>query len=417
MGLTTSIKPGVIVNVIAAAVILTGWPTMARAGAIELGLTFLNSSQNEEAGTWGDAAGSLHRDSTVVLETYQLFGMRGSAYSRGIAGAAELNARNNDDRARLVPVLKYAGRDVSALIAALLTSQSAEIFDPAQRDFPGYGWGIAAGFGNSTLDTALALRALQADGLRGVISVVNENLTAFGASPSRPFTVPAGATDFLLKVRDVSGGTVRFLVQQPGGGVLFVDISPQQAPANIAIPVSAGDWAIWVENQSGTAASYTADLAFTDASGFNRFRISSALLYLGLAQNPDGGWGLAPGEDSHLMVTSEVVRALAGAGNAFAPDQTLLAAAGWLLGLQNADGGFSTEPNSSNINETSLAVVAVALANPGANLESAAEYLRGLQQANGSWTDDPYLTAIALQALRGTGQDITPLIFGDGFEP
>ena len=94
----------------------------------------------------------------------------------------------------------------------------------------------------------------------------------------------------------------------------------------------------------------------------------------------------------------------------------LTAAASWLSSLQNPDGGFSTDPDSSNINETSMAVVGIALANPGANLETAAVYLRGLQQPNGSWDNDEYLTAIALQALKGTGQDLEPLIFGDGFE-
>jgi hypothetical protein len=387
------------------------------ADEITLGLSYLSSSQDPQTRTWGDPNGSMFRDTTVVIETFQLFAQGGSEYNLGVAAAAGLNARNNDDRARLIGTLSPAGQATATLRDTLLAAQNPEIFNPAQRDYPGFGWGIAPGFGNSTLDTALALRALQAEGLPGVLSVVNEDFAAAGTTPTRPFNMPPGATHLLLRVRNVTGGTLLYKLQQPNSAVWSVQIAEGGTPAIIAFPAMSGGWNFWAENLSGTPVTHTADVAFTDADGFNHYRITSALIYLGLAQNPDGGWGLAPGEDSHVMVTSEVVRALAGAGSAFAPGEILAAAASWLSGLQNPDGGFSTDPDSSNINETSMAVVGIALANPGANLETAADYLRGLQQPNGSWDNDAYLTAIALQALKGTGQDLEPFIFGDGFEP
>lgn len=392
------------------------WSASAWGQAFRSGLNFISASQNPTTGMWGAPDGTLLRDSTVVLETLALAGQVGSTFTQGVAGTADRSAMNNDDRARQAAILRRAGKDVSLLLDELLASQNPEIFDPAQRDFPGRGWGLAASFGNSTIDTALALRALQAAGFPGVLSIVRENLIADGTGPSRPFTVPSGATDLMLKVQQVGGGTVRFLLKQPNMASLFIDIPPGGAPVRVALPLSVGSWSFWTENLSGTPATYTAEIAFIGPDGFDHFRITDTLTYLGLAQNNDGGWGLAPGEDSHLMVTTEVVRALAGSGGAFGPGQTLTAAANWLRSFQNPDGGFSSEAGLSNPNETGLAAVAIGLADPGASLESAATFLEGIQLPGGSWGNDAYLTAIAMQALQVAGKGLEPLIFKDSFE-
>jgi hypothetical protein len=392
------------------------WSTSTWGQAFRSGLNFISASQDPATGMWGAPDGTLLRDSTVVLETLALTGLGGSAFTQGVAGTADFNARNNDDRARQAVILRRAGKDISLLLDELITSQNPEITDPAQRDFPGRGWGIAASFGNSTLDTALALRALQAAGFQGVLSIVGENLTANGTGPSRPFTVPAGAANLMLKVQQVSGGEVRFLLRQPNMSSLFIDIPAGSLPARVALPANVGDWSFWTENLSGTPATYTAEIAFVGPDGFDHFRITDSLTYLGLAQNPDGGWGLAPGQDSHLMVTAEVVRALAGGGGAFGPGQTLTAAANWLSNLQNPDGGFSSEAGLSNTNETGLAAVAIGHADPGASLVSAATFLEGIQLSDGSWGNDAYLTAIAMQVLQAAGRGFEPLIFKDSFE-
>jgi len=393
------------------------WSTSTWGQAFKSGLNFITASQDPTTGMWGDPDGTLLRDSTVVLETLALAGQVGSTFKQGVAGTADRSAMNNDDRARQAAILRRAGKDVSLLLDELLASQNPEIFNSVQRDFPGRGWGLAASFGNSTIDTALALRALQAAGFLGVLSIVRENLIANGTGVSRPFTVPAGATNLMLKVQQVSGGEVRFFLRQPNMATLFIDISPGGAPVRVGpLPLSVGSWSFWVENLSGTPANYTAEIAFTGPDGFDHFRITDSLTYLGLAQNPDGGWGLAPGEDSHLMVTTEVVRALAGSGAAFGPGQTLTAAANWLRNFQNPDGGFSSEAGLSNPNETGLAAVAIGLAEPGTSLESAATFLEGIQLPDGSWGNDAYLTAIAMQALLAAGKGLEPLIFKNGFE-
>ena len=318
---------------------------------------------------------------------------------RALWALASLTARNNDDLCRQIIALAQPGTDVSAMVTNLLTAQNLEILTQASPNYPGRGWGLAAGYGNSTLDTALALRALKVGGKAAGVSVVRETLAGLATSPAHSFSVPAGSSNLALKVRKLTG-TVRFHFTFPDSSTGSVDVSPSQVPITINLPTAVGTVTFTAENRTSSTVNYAAEGGFTDSNGFDAFRITSALTYLGLAQNSDGGWGIGLGADSHLMVTAEVVRSLAAWGQAFAAPQALSQAAAWLLSKQNPDGGFSSQTNASNAHETSLAVLALRVANPGLSLVSAASFLQNAQLPDGSWGGDAYLTALAMQARR-----------------
>lgn len=368
----------------------------AHGQSFQAGLAYLESSQAAD-GAWGDPAATQARDATVVVDTLALLGARSGVYLRGTAAVATLPSGNNDDLARATRSLSTRGLDVAATTQTLLAAQHEEVLDPSAPAFPGRGWGLAPGFGVTALDTALVLRALRGAGLPSGLSIVAAEVAASSTSSPHPFPVPAGAGNLYLKVRQLSA-TLRFTLTNPTGAAYFADVAPASTPITIGpFPISEGEWTLMVRNTGAGPATYTAEVGYTDADGFDSFRIATALTFLGLSQNPDGGWGIAPGGDSQLMVTAEVARTLATSDGVF--PTVLSAATAWLQARQNPDGGFGSEPGVSNVNETALAALSIGLADGGASLDAAASYLETQQQANGSWGDDAYLTAAAMQAL------------------
>lgn len=390
-------------------------PLPAGAQNLPAGLAFLSQSQNTD-GTWGDPAGTGLRDTTVVLDTLALFGQTGSDYLQGIANLHNTFVANTDWLARQTHTLARTSEEVSGLSAALLELQEGAIVNAAQPNFPGRGWGLGAGFTSDTLDSALALRALRAAGFNGGLSVVEDEVAAGTTSPAYAFEVPASATDLVIFVRATSGA-IRLLVTRPDENSLSQDLDPSGVPVPIGpFVVQAGTWHVAVENRDAGPVTYTLEAGFTRADGFDVFRLTTALTYLGLAQNSDGGWGIAPGAASHLMLTAEVLRTLHAWGNAFAPAAALERGVAWLTGNhQNADGGFGSAPEASTVYETGLATVAIGLVAPGSPaLEDATAFLAGRQLGNGSWNDDPYQSALALQALLAAQPLPAPQISSNG---
>jgi hypothetical protein len=375
--------------------IVSLWTPFAHSQALVSGLSYLGSSQGAD-GSWGDPLATPIRDTTVVVDTFALLGVRSGPYLGGSAAISALPPKNNDDLARGGRSLAADGLDIAATAQALLDAQQDEILDPAAPGFPGRGWGLAPGFGVTSLDTALVLRALQAAGLPSGLAVVEEQVAAGTTSQPHTFDVSDGASELYLEVRDLSAA-LRFTLTNPGGSSYFIDVVPASAPLSVVFPVSEGEWGLTVQNSGASPASYTAEVGFTDADGFDTFRITTALTFLGLSQNPDGGWGIAPGGESQLMVTAEVLRTLATSDGVF--PSVLAAATAWLQTHQNPDGGFGSEAGVSNVNETALATLSVGLADPALSLDSAATYLEAQQQANGSWGDNAYQTGAAMQAL------------------
>jgi hypothetical protein len=363
----------------------------------QAGLDYIISRQNDD-GSWGDLNGTLLRDTATALETLALLGQTATAsYQSGVSALASLLPRNNDDASRQAIALAQAGWDVSNSGAGLINSQNLEIFDTLNSSYPGRGWGLAAGFGNSTLDSALVLRALKSAGKPAGLTVVKENLAGSAMSSTRFVNLPAGSSNLVLYARAVFG-VVRFTLTYPDNSSYYLDLATGQTPTTVGFPVTNGVVTVTTLNLTGSSANYTAEIGFTGPDGYDAFRATTALTYLGLAQNPDGGWGIGPGRDSQLMVTAEVIRSLAAWGQAFAPQQVLLSGKAWLLAHQNIDGGFSSTPGASNVPETGLAVLAILAVDPTASLASAADYLKAAQLPDGSWGGSPYQTALAMQA-------------------
>jgi hypothetical protein len=385
----------------------------ALGAGIPSGLGFLLSNQNAD-GTWGSAGRSQFRDTAVVLDTLALLGQTGQAFSAGSNGLASLAPRNHDDLARQTASAASAGVPAMALVDKLLWEQGSEVFDPTDPSFPGRAWAVATGFGASPLDTALVMKGLRAAGVAGGLAVVKEPVLASASSPAHAFQLPPGAASFFLKVRQLTGNA-RFTLTQPDSSQLYVDVSPGGVPVNIGpLPSLPGEWSLEVKNLTAGPITYTAEMGFTTVDGFDVFRSTTAYTYLALSQNADGGWGVVRGQDSHLMVTSEILRGLATTKGFVGPSVLASGAAYLLTRHQNADGGFSSTPTASNVNETALATLAVALADPLWSPASATAFLGAAQQANGSWGDDAYQTAIAMQALMLSTTPRAPDITSNG---
>jgi len=362
------------------------------------GLNFLYDSQND-SGYWGAGSGAELRATAAAIDALKSFGRDDVTVTNGLAALAGLTPRNNDELSRRTIALAAASQNVSNGVIELLAAGNLETTDPASLDYPGGGWGLAPGFGNSTIDTALALRALATAGKVGGLAIVKEALAGSAASPARPFVVPAGATGLRLVARQRSV-PVRYTITYPsGGGSSFVNVAAGTSPTTINFPIGTGTLTLTVLNQSAGAGTHSAEVAFIRSDGFDVGRVTTALAWLGAAQNGDGGWSLLSGEASHLMITSEVMRALGACGGSFAPGSVLSTASAWMLARQNADGGFSSLPPTSNLQESSLALLALRAAQTTNSLATAAAYLRAAQLYNGSWNEDPLQTALAAQAL------------------
>ena len=376
-------------------------PLVAHATVAE-GVNYLKSQQNT-AGGWGAYNASGFRDTAIVLDTLVNYGQTGGSYLAGRANVNATFASNTDALSRQIISMISIDDDVTGLVDRLLAAQDVAISSATAPNFPGRGWGIDAGFSSDVLGTALGLRALDAAGITGGVSVVKETIAPGGSSVSYPFEFPSGATNFFFYVSE-STGSIKVNLIQPGGGTSFVDIAAGSAPITIGpLPETVGTWTLFITNTDTAAVTASVDVGYDTMEGFDVFRLSKPLTYLGFSQNSDGGWGVSPGEDSNLMVTSEVLQtlhALNSSNGNFGPQTILTDGAAYLLTMQNPDGGFNSSGGASNINETALAMLAIGLINPSApELTTAKAFLQAAQLANGSWLNDNVTTAYVLNAL------------------
>ncbi|MCB9913175.1 MAG: hypothetical protein H6827_09285 [Planctomycetes bacterium] len=363
------------------------------------GIDYLQARQNLD-GTWGDPDGAVFRETAGCLEALQLLGLSADyAYYRGFWAVLNRPHRNNDDLARKCVVLRAGSEDVSTLVNELLSSQNSEAHDVKTLGFPDRGWGLANGYGSTTLDTALALRAIHGSAAVGGLCLVRGAIPAGGSSATYPLTLPSGSSSLVLKLRSVSG-SARFLLSSPGGGRYTYDSPARTSTVTIGgYPATEGLWSFQVLNQSGGDITCTAEVGFDLPEGGDTFRFTTALTYLCLAQNADGGWGIGTDTPSQFMITAEVLRALASWQDAFGPEDILQRAMTWLRARQQADGSFNSEAGADAVLETALAVLAIRAADPAQPLASALAYLDDAQLPDGSWSGEPLQTALALQAL------------------
>src|SRR5205814_2011180 len=159
--------------------------------------------------------------------------------------------------------------------------------------------------------------------------VVKEPLAASATSPPHSFVVPAGASNMVLLARQRTVA-IRISITFPNSSTSFVDLPAGSPPITVNFPISTGAFSMTARNNTSVAGTYSAEIGFTGSDGFDYFRATTPLSFLAAAQNADGGWGIAPGENSHLMITAEVARALAACGSTLVAPNAFSAAGSWL---------------------------------------------------------------------------------------
>lgn len=122
--------------------------------------------------------------------------------------------------------------------------------------------------------------------------------------------------------------------------------------------------------------------------------VAHALSFLAQAKHADGSWGV--GDQSSVYITAHVLRACAGVAASYSTARSMAtAAATWLLAARGQALDFGTTFNDAS--------GLLALSTQSALNDARAPLIAALdaaQRADGSWADDPYLTALAVHALR-----------------
>ncbi|MDJ0655699.1 MAG: CARDB domain-containing protein, partial [Xanthomonadales bacterium] len=262
---------------------------------------------------------------------------------------------------------------------------------------------------------------------------VSDPVTVQGGPAANGLADFAAAADWLLAAQDANGyweDKPETRLRDTAVALLALDLLEIDDPGLLL-------GRNWIRNQSPED---NDDRAWILASGALDAAGSAGLLdeLLGL-RNPDGGWGLAPGDSSssydtalilaqlegneagsastflqgvqragggwgalsngsnQVVTTALSLQALVRAGTAIAD---LADAATWLAGRQLANGTFGEGTGSPH--ETALALNALGLfpATPAAVIDTASTALEGLQGTDGSWAGSVYSTALALDALR-----------------
>ena len=144
-----------------------------------------------------------------------------------------------------------------------------------------------------------------------------------------------------------------------------------------------------------------------DLARLTQARAASGTSLFGL-QNPDGGWGLAPGFGSEPLDTALAVLTLAGTGGTGPVPEALNRAAAYLLATQGSDGGWSNVAGgASRTGATALTLQALKrLGREGTVAPRGLAFLAGKQNADGGFGDSPsnaHDTAAAVQAAIDLG--------------
>ena len=373
--------------------------SVAEGSVINDGVSCL-ATQQAPAGSWGDPNGSAFRDTTVVADALVLVRTTNGGLANALSFLQSAAVPNQDYLSRQIATFQVAGTSLPAAVDALFSGQNDETFNPAGPNYPDGGWGVAPEYATETLTTTLAVRALQSAGLARGLTVVKAVVPP-GGENSHEFTLQAGASNLAILLREASG-SVQVHVDLPSGGTgsFAVQTNITYPKLLVGIPPQEGMYTLRVESIAGGPNTYSLEARFLDGDSFDVSLVTRALSYLGFGQNPDGSWGVSRGEDGSLMVTAEVVRTLAAEGGRYAPAEALDAAADWLQGLQNPDGGFGSQPGVSTVYETALAALAISAADPSSPaLDPAKGFLLGNQQPGGCWNDEGYSTGMALHVL------------------
>ncbi|MCI4626426.1 MAG: carboxypeptidase regulatory-like domain-containing protein [Candidatus Magnetoovum sp. WYHC-5] len=135
--------------------------------------------------------------------------------------------------------------------------------------------------------------------------------------------------------------------------------------------------------------------------------MDNALSFLVYSQNDDGGWGAYKGDDSSLFVTALVLKEIKDSSSSTTLQTAANKATAYLIANQNKDGGFGED--ASTVYETALAYIALrGFTTDGTVLSKAETFITSNQQTDGSWGADPYITALAIRALKVAEEEPIP---------
>ena len=360
----------------------------------ETGLSWLLANQIHLGG-WGDPALTEFRDTTVVVDTLEHLGEIGVTYDYALDFISRFSVPNNDFLSRKISSLAKGGYNVSSLVDDLLSAQNSEEFDSGVPNYPEGGWGIAPGYATDTLDTSLALDALNAAGMAGGLTVVDENITP-GELDIFQFELPGDATSLRIVITELTGA-IDFRIKQ-GTPPTLADPYYHLTFAPVVLsglPEEPGTNYIRID--STVDSTYSFEVSYV-ADGFDTRDLLTPLNYLTQAQNPDGGWGISSGAESNVYLTAKVLLTLEGYRTFFDLQTNIDDGIAWLLTKQNIDGGWGDD--GSTIYESALSFYALTSAGvEPTDPDNATNYLLSNQLSNGSWNNDAYETALAVLAL------------------
>jgi hypothetical protein len=266
---------------------------------------------------------------------------------------------------------------------------------------PEGGWGVAPGYGSSTLDTVTALGLLNAAARPG-LQVIRQEIAA-GESQWFRVILPPEASHARVRVTTVGGVDVRFSnsgIPENSQAFFRVTTGP-----NIIGSQQSGlrGGQNWIRVTGLAAGTYTVDIRYQIEGEFAD-AWAEGLAYLESSQNESGGWGLAREMPDSVFVTARVLAALDDFREHFASSIITRNGALHLAALANPDGGFG-EPVSS-VAVTADAYQALSAFLPQHPARAAAlAYLLAKQSPAGDWNGEAYATSRAISALQHSLRD------------
>jgi hypothetical protein len=170
---------------------------------------------------------------------------------------------------------------------------------------------------------------------------------------------------------------------------------------------SDGGWGLALDGAFGSEVVDTvaALRALRAANALDAGTVSAAAVFLLGIRNPDGGWGPAGGHPSRVFHTALVLLVLKDLEALFDFTAPLAAGAQFVEAQQKSDGSFG------ETFETAVATEALLRLAPSPTArEAALSHLVATQHANGSWADDAFTTALAVRLFKVAETPPTPRI-------
>jgi len=423
------------------------WTVASAQGPEDVGIqsvTWLEAHRNA-TGSWGQTVPI--RDTSAVVQTLAELQPGSATLAPAYAWLANQPPHNNADRARIITTLARAGFDVSALVADLQATQNAPAADPGepftyQDDFsdPDSGW-LESGGGTVREYTGGEYRVLvktagyaswssggpmfedvdvqvqaRYEGAAqskagGLLFRFQDNANFYGffvdpvAGEYALYKVEGGSwskiVDWTVSAAIHSGETANQLRADCEGSQITLYANSQQLAVVTDGSFGEGKLGLIVYNIADSAG---ADFYFDDLTATGTYDLVRP-------NDPEGGWGLAPGYASDSLHTALVLQALHAAGQAGA---SLSVPVDYLLATQNGDGGWGIAKEAeSNLYITTQVMFAlisyVSLFDVQEALDGGQVYLLARQNPDGGWGDDgstiheAAMTYLVLQAL-----DVSP---------